>query len=53
MTNKARISTLVVLVALALVALLGATSFYRVGQGEEALVITFGSVTGVNGPGLY
>ena len=29
---------------------LGATSFYRVGQGEEALVLTFGRVTDVKGP---
>ena len=27
--------------------------FYRVGQGEEALLITFGRVTDKNGPGLY
>ena len=32
---------------------LSATSFYRVGQGEQALVITFGSVTDTHGPGLY
>ncbi len=27
--------------------------FYRVGQGEEALVLTFGKITAKNGPGLY
>ena len=27
--------------------------FYRVGQGEEALVLTFGRITDTNGPGLY
>ena len=32
---------------------LSATSFYRVGQGEEALVLTFGRVTDRKGPGLY
>ena len=28
----------------------GATSFYRVGQGEEALVLTFGRVTDTRVP---
>ncbi|HSK68797.1 MAG TPA: FtsH protease activity modulator HflK [Candidatus Limnocylindria bacterium] len=37
----------VVIVALALGGL------YRVGQGEQALVLTFGEVTDTNGPGLY
>lgn len=27
--------------------------FFRVGQGEQALVITFGKVTATKGPGLY
>ena len=53
MQKKAKPATLIVLIALAVVVLIASTSFYRVGQGEEALVITFGSVTGVNGPGLY
>ena len=42
-----------VLAALALIAALVAGGLYRVGQGEQALVITFGKVTGTNGPGLY
>ena len=42
-----------VLIALALIAALVAGGLYRVGQGEQALVITFGKVTGTNGPGLY
>lgn len=37
----------------AVVLLLGLNSFYRVGQGEEALVLTFGRVTDTKGPGLY
>lgn len=35
------------------VLVLGSGSFYRVGQGEEALVLTFGRVTDTKGPGLY
>lgn len=38
---------------LAAVLLLTSSSFYRVGQGEEALVITLGRVTDTKGPGLY
>lgn len=53
MGKKPKLSTLIVLVALAVVIVVCATSFYRVGQGERALVVTFGSVTGENGPGLY
>lgn len=48
-----KLKTIIILSALAIVAILATTSFYRVGQGEEALVITFGSVTATNGPGLY
>lgn len=33
--------------------ILAFNSFYRVGQGEEALVLTFGKVTDRKGPGLY
>lgn len=53
MQTKTRALTLTVLIVLAVVAVFAATSFYRVGQGEQALVLTFGSVTGENGPGLY
>ena len=42
-----------VLIALAIIAALVAGGLYRVGHGEQALVITFGKVTGTNGPGLY
>ena len=42
-----------VLVVLIIIAALVAGGLYRVGQGEQALVITFGKVTGTNGPGLY
>ncbi len=41
------------LAAVAIIALIGMSGFYRVGQGEEALVLTFGEVTSKNGPGLY
>ena len=43
----------ILLAVLVVLGVLGATSFYRVGQGEEALVLTFGRVTDVKGPGLY
>ena len=48
--RKSLILTLCILVAVLLVA---SGSFYRVGQGEEALVITLGRVTDTKGPGLY
>ena len=35
-----------------LLAFIGMNSFYRVGQGEEAIVLTFGRVTDRKGPGL-
>lgn len=44
---------IVVLCVIVAVLLLGTNSFYRVGQGEEALVLTFGRVTDTKGPGLY
>ena len=43
----------IVLCVIAAAALVASGSFYRVGQGEEALVITFGRVTDTKGPGLY
>jgi membrane protease subunit HflK len=53
MGKKPKISTVILLIVLAAVILISATSFYRVGQGEEALVVTLGSVTATHGPGLY
>ena len=44
--------TVLVIVVVVIVALL-ASGVYRVGQGMEALVLTFGRVTDRNGPGLY
>lgn len=43
----------IAIVVIVLVLVIAATGFYRVGQGEQALVITFGRVTDQNGPGLY
>ena len=43
----------VILCIAAVAALIASGSFYRVGQGEEALVITLGRVTDTKGPGLY
>jgi len=48
--GKGLIAALAVVV---LIVLIGWSGFYRVGQGEEALVLTFGKVTAKNGPGLY
>ena len=44
---------LIALCILAAALLIASGSFYRVGQGEEALVITLGRVTDTKGPGLY
>ncbi len=43
----------VVLILLAAVVLLAWSGVYRVGQGEEALVLTFGEVTSKEGPGIH
>lgn len=44
----------IMLIAVIVVAVLFAWSgVYRVGQGEEALVLTFGEVTGKQGPGIH
>ncbi len=52
-TNGMRKSLIVTLCILAAALLVASGSFYRVGQGEEALVITLGRVTDTKGPGLY
>ena len=39
--------------AVVLAVLLAGGCFFRVGQGEEAIVLTFGRVTDTKGPGLY
>ena len=44
---------IITLVLILVVMIIAANGFYRVGQGEEALVLTFGRVTDQNGPGLY
>lgn len=51
--KKSKPKLITVLVTIAVIALIACSGFYRVGQGEEALVLTFGEVTGKNGPGLY
>ena len=53
MEKKKKSRTVVWLVILALIIALALGGLYRVGQGEQALVLTFGKVTGTNGPGLY
>ena len=51
MRIKPKLIALLVIVVVVVLYVWG--GFYRVGQGEEALVLTFGRVTDVNGPGLY
>ncbi|MBQ3484123.1 MAG: FtsH protease activity modulator HflK [Clostridia bacterium] len=51
--KKMKLPVLLVLAAVLLAGLIALTGFYRVGQGEEALELTFGKVTGKHGPGLY
>lgn len=53
MKTKWKKTGVIMLVAVVVLGALAATSFYRVGQGEEALVLTFGRVTDTRGPGLY
>ncbi len=53
MKFKSKAGIAVITIVAAAVLLLCMNSFYRVGQGEEALVMTFGRVTAVKGPGLY
>ena len=53
MKTKWKKTGVIVLAAVVVLGALAATSFYRVGQGEEALVLTFGRVTDTRGPGLY
>lgn len=52
MNNKSK-AGVVALVVILLAAFIVWGGFYRVGQGEQALVLTFGRVTATNGPGLY
>lgn len=52
--KKKKRTLLIVLAAIVLiVGAVAMTGFYRVGQGEEALELTFGEVTDIHGPGLY
>ena len=53
MSKKLKPGLVVLLVILLVAVALAASSVYRVGQGEQALVLTFGEVTDTNGPGLY
>lgn len=50
--NK-RAKRIVLIAALAVVVILCFSGVYRVGQGEQALVLTMGRVTDVKEPGLY
>ena len=53
MKRKIKPGGIILLCALVLAVLIAWGGFYRVGQGEEALVLTFGEVTGREGPGIH
>ena len=54
MKHKRIPKAIAIILAIACIVVLAASgSFYRVGQGEEALLLTFGRVTDTKGPGLY
>lgn len=53
MKRKLKSGAIALICVVAVVVLIGWGGFYRVGQGEEALVLTFGKVTATHGPGLY
>ena len=50
--KKAKLPIALLAIA-AVIVLLAWSGVYRVGQGEEALVLTFGEVTGKEGPGIH
>lgn len=53
--GRKKMPRFLIIAAIVAVILLGAASdcFFRVAQGEEALLLTFGRVTSTKGPGLY
>ncbi len=53
MNAKTRNKLVTAVAIIAILALVVFSGLYRVGQGEQALVITFGKVTDTKGPGLY
>lgn len=53
MKSKLKPSIIFLLILVVVIGLFAINSFYRVNQGEEALVLTFGRVTQRHGPGLY
>lgn len=53
MEEKIKKRVALVAVIVAVLFLLGLTTFFVVNEGEEALVLTFGKVTDTKGPGLY
>ncbi len=50
--KKAKLPVML-LAIVAVIVLIAWSGVYRVGQGEEALVLTFGEVTGKEGPGIH
>ena len=50
--KKSALSVSIIAIS-AVILLLAWSGVYRVGQGEEALVLTFGEVTGKEGPGIH
>jgi len=51
--KKLKLPLIILLAVIVIVGIMALSGFYRVGQGEEALELTFGKVTGRHGPGLY
>lgn len=51
--KKLKLPLIILLAVVVIAGVLAVSGFYRVGQGEEALELTFGKVTGRHGPGLY
>lgn len=48
-----KIRVITVLVLVAVVAIIGFSGFYRVNEGEQAVVLTFGELSDTKEPGLY
>lgn len=53
MKGQHKVRTLAVLVLIGLVVIICLTGIYRVDQGEQAVVLTFGQITDSKEPGLY
>ncbi len=48
-----KIKLIVVMALIAVVAVMGLSGIYRVNEGEQAVVLTFGELSDTKGPGMY